>query len=186
LCDRLVDNRIANALQQSGKLMTADPSETVLIRRARGGEDVTLTALVMRSVQQQWNYSAEFMAWNPEEIAIAPHHLIEMITNVLEVGGRVVGLYVLRGEAPEMELSRMMIEPDMIGQGYGRVLWDHAVEIARGLGVREITIDGDPNAEGFYQRMGAETVGEHEWSPPMMPDWHVKIMKYTIPTGSDS
>ena len=164
--------------------MTADPSNTVFIRRAREGEDVALTALVMRSVQQQWSYSAEFMEWNPEDIAIAPHHLAEMITNVLEVGGRVVGLYVLRGEAPEMELSRMMIEPDMIGQGYGRVLWNHAVETAHGLGVREITIDSDPNAEGFYLRMGAKTVGQHEWAPPMLPNWHVKILKYMIPADN--
>ncbi len=161
--------------------MTRHPSDTILIRRARDGEHVALTALVMRSVQQQWGYSAEFMEWNPEDIAIAPQHVTEMITNVLEVGGRVVGLYVLRGTAPEMELSRMMIEPDMVGQGFGRVLWNHAVETARDHGVREITIDSDPNAEGFYQRMGAQTIGEHEWTPPMMPDWHVKLMKYTVP-----
>ena len=161
--------------------MTSEPSGTYRIRRASEGEDIALNALVMRSVQLHWNYSAEFMEWNPEDIAITPHHLDEMITYVLEIEERVVGLYVLRGEAPEMELSRMMIEPEMIGQGYGRHLWNHAVETARGLGVREITIDSDPNAEGFYQRMGAETVGELDWSPPMMPNWHVKLMKYSIP-----
>jgi GNAT superfamily N-acetyltransferase len=156
----------------------------LIIRRAREGEDVVLTDLVMRSVQQRWRYPAEFMEWHPEYIAIGPHHVDSMITNVLEVGGQVVGVYVLRGEPPQMELSRMMIDPAMIGHGYGRLMWDHASETARSLGVHLLTIDSDPNAEGFYQRMGAITVGEQDESPPMMPGWHVKIMQYSIPPKS--
>jgi GNAT superfamily N-acetyltransferase len=151
-----------------------------VIRPARTGEHIALTELVMRSVQQRWGYTPEFMAWEPEHIEIAPEHLTDAITNVLEVGGRVAGVYVLRGEAPEMELSRMMVEPDVIGTGYGRRLWEHAVEAARSLGVRTLTIDSDPNAEPFYRRMGAETVSEHDWEPPMMPGWRVKKMRFTI------
>ncbi len=30
-----------------------------------------------------------------------------------------LGFYVLKGEPPEMELSRMMVEPDAIGTGCG-------------------------------------------------------------------
>ena len=74
----------------------------------------------------------------------------------------------------------MMVEPYAIGTGCGRRLWDHAVETARGLGVRVITLDADPNAEPFYLRMGAETLGEHDWEPPMMPGWRVKKMRYEL------
>lgn len=159
-------------------------TNAMVIRPARTGEDVALTDLAMRSVQHHWRYTDEFMEWEPEVIAVQPEHLTEGITNVLEVQGHVIGFYVLRGDAPEMELSRMMVEPDKIGTGCGRRLWEHAVETARGLGVRVIIIDGDPNAEPFYQRMGAVTVGEHEWTPPMMPGWHVKKMRYSIPPVS--
>jgi GNAT superfamily N-acetyltransferase len=160
--------------------MTVEPAETIIIRHACDGEHVELTELVMRSVQRTWGYPDEFMDWNPEDIMIEPEHITEMITNVLEVDGRLAGVYVLRGEAPEMELSRMMIAPEMTRLGLGRLLWNHMVDTAREHGVRELTIDSDPNAEGFYQRMGAVTIGAHDWSPPMMPGWHVKIMKYQI------
>ena len=160
--------------------MSVEPVETILIRPARDGEHDTLTALVTRSVQGTWGYPDEFMAWNPEDIIIEPEHISEMITNVIEVDGRVAGVYVLRG-SPEMELSRMMVDSGLTRLGLGRLLWNHAVETARQLGLRELTIDSDSNAEGFYQRMGAVTIGEHDWSPPMMPGWHVKIMKYQIP-----
>jgi GNAT superfamily N-acetyltransferase len=154
-------------------------------RPSRPGEDVALTDLVMRSVQQRWDYSPEFMAWEPEHLVIQPEHIAQAITNVLEIDGRVAGLYMLRGEPPEVELSRMMIEPDAIGTGYGRRMWEHAVATARTLGARVITIDSDPNAESFYRHMGAETVGEHDWTPPMMPGWRVKTMRFVIPIVSE-
>lgn len=34
------------------------------------------------------------------------------------------------------------------------------MEVARALGLSSLLIDADPNAEGFYLRMGAERVGE--------------------------
>lgn len=160
--------------------MSLGQASTTVIRPGRPGEEAALTDLVMRSVQQHWGYSPEFMAWEPEHLEILPEHLTGMLTFVLEVDGRAAGVYVLRGDAPEMELSRMMIEPGLIGAGYGRRLWEHALETARSLGVRILTIDSDPNAEPFYRHMGAETVGEHDWSPPMIPGWRVKMMRFEI------
>ncbi len=156
----------------------------MLIRPAREGENVALTELALRSVQQGWGYSAEFMAWEPEAITVTLSHITDAITNVLESQGRVLGFYVLKGGPLEMQLSRMMVEPDAIGMGHGRRLWDHAVSTASAFGVRVITLDADPNAEPFYRRMGAETVGEHEWEPPMMPGWRVKKMRYAICPGT--
>src|SRR6187431_2316210 len=112
----------------------------MIIRRAEVGEHEALTELALRSVQQGWGYSDEFMAWEPEAITVSPSHISDAITNVLEQGSRVVGLYVLKGEPPEMELSRMMVEPYAIGTGCGRRMWDHAVETARKLGVSIITL----------------------------------------------
>lgn len=158
-----------------------DLAAGMLIRPARDGEHVALTELVLRSVQQTWNYPQEFMEWEPETITVGPQHVRDMLTNVAEEHGRIVGFYVLDGTPPEMEMSRLMIEPDRVGTGIGRMLWNHAVATAVALGVQTITIDGDPNAEPFYRRMGAVTVGEHDWSPPMMPGWRVKKMRFDIP-----
>jgi GNAT superfamily N-acetyltransferase len=153
----------------------------VIIRPARVGEHVALTELALRSAQECWGYSDEFMAWEPEAITVSASHISDAITNVLEADGCLLGFYVLRGGSPEMELSRMMVEPSAIGTGCGRRLWDHAVETARAHGVTAFTLDADPNAEPFYRRMGAETVGEHDWEPPMMPGWRVRKMRCAIP-----
>lgn len=58
-----------------------------------------------------------------------------------------------------MELEHFWVEPSSIGRGLGRTLFDHAVATARTAGGRSLFIDSDPNAEPFYERMGAERVG---------------------------
>jgi hypothetical protein len=41
-----------------------------------------------------------------------------------------------------------------MGHGIGRSLFMHPVERAKSLGFQELEIESDPNAEGFYLRMG--------------------------------
>ena len=46
-----------------------------------------------------------------------------------------------------------------MGQGVGRALFIHALARSRALGFKNLEIESDPNAEGFYKRMGARRVG---------------------------
>ena len=52
------------------------------------------------------------------------------------------------------------LEP-WIGTGLGRKLFGHAMRRAQELGAGTVTIEADPNAEGFYRRMGARRAGEN-------------------------
>lgn len=58
------------------------------------------------------------------------------------------------------ELVHMWIDPQHIGAGVGRLLFDHAVRTARSIGGSSLRIVSDPHAAGFYLRMGARCVGE--------------------------
>ena len=49
---------------------------------------------------------------------------------VLEEDGEVVAFYELRDRGDHVELLRMFMRQDLIGQGYGRMLWNHAVDQA--------------------------------------------------------
>lgn len=152
-----------------------------VIRPARPGEHVALTELAFRSSREIWGYPDDFMAWEPEAIAVEPEYIVNDVVSVLEQDGRPLGFSMLRGTPPEIELSRLMVEPDRAGQGIGRALWEHAVARARALGANAITLDADPNAEPFYLRMGAVTVEVAGWEPPMMPGWRLRLMRYDIP-----
>ncbi len=56
-------------------------------------------------------------------------------------------------------MEHLWVVPNAMGQGVGRALFRHAVERAKALGVDAIEIECDPNAEGFYERMGGRRVG---------------------------
>ena len=73
--------------------------------------------------------------------------------------GRAIGFYALGRKGDRMDLLHLWVLPEAMGRGVGRSLFSHALERARFLGFRELEIESDPNAEGFYQRMGAHRVG---------------------------
>jgi GNAT superfamily N-acetyltransferase len=53
----------------------------------------------------------------------------------------------------------MFVEPQAIGQGIGRLLFERTIAAGRDRGFTQLTIDADPNAEPFYRAMGAVRIG---------------------------
>jgi GNAT superfamily N-acetyltransferase len=79
---------------------------------------------------------------------------------VLELDGVVAGWHRVRREGSRAELEDLWLEPDRIGGGQGRKLFEHAVRIARDGGARALEWDAEPYALGFYERMGGIVIGE--------------------------
>jgi predicted N-acetyltransferase YhbS len=67
----------------------------------------------------------------------------------------------------------MWVAPDLIGTGVGKQLFLAAMQKASELKLSAVEISSDPNAEGFYQKMGAyrlgETVSEVDGEPRILP-----------------
>lgn len=155
----------------------SNPSLTT-IRPARLDEAVLLTGIAYRA-KAYWGYSDEFMDAARADLTVTETQLTTQIIFVLEQEGQVMGFYKLREIAPDwVELTDLFMEPSGIGHGWGRLLWDHAVATARGLGYAQMTFESDPNAEGFYLHMGAERVGEVESS--VQPGRLLPRMRYLL------
>ncbi len=147
------------------------------IRRAVPGDAVRLSDLAIAS-KQFWGYDAAFMEKCREELTVSPAYIEANQTWVLEVNGAIVGFYILKGEAPEAELTFLFIAPDCIRQGYGRRLWDNAVALAKELGIETIAIESDPYAEGFYTALGAVVVGRAPSGS--IPGRFLPLMQYRV------
>ncbi|SCF35382.1 Acetyltransferase (GNAT) domain-containing protein [Micromonospora viridifaciens] len=130
----------------------------LLIRPARPAEAADLTELALRS-KGHWGYDNEFLARCRTELTLTPADVTVRQVTVAERAGRLVGLLVLAGAPPEMELDMLFVDPPAIGTGVGRVLFDHAVAAARAAGARTLWIDADPGAEPFYRHVGAVPAG---------------------------
>ncbi|MFD9289308.1 GNAT family N-acetyltransferase [Streptomyces sp. NPDC060030] len=128
------------------------------VRQGRPEEAAALTALALRS-KAHWGYDEAFMAACRDELTVRPGELTGGRVLVAEDDGRVLGFTTLAGEPPTGSLGMMFVEPDAIGRGTGRLLFEQTLAHARGLGFVRLTIDADPNAEPFYSAMGAERIG---------------------------
>jgi ribosomal protein S18 acetylase RimI-like enzyme len=115
---------------------------------------------VSLAAKQHWGYPEHWMARWQETLTIAPDfiHHNEVYAAVAE--GKPVAFYALVGEGREIALEHLWVSPEHIGTGVGRALFDHAIRRAAALGAETMRIEADPNAEGFYRRMGARRVGE--------------------------
>lgn len=123
-----------------------------------------LTALTRRS-KGHWGYPQAMLDRMAEMLSISSATIRDGHVVVAERDGVVAGYYQITGELPHGELADLFLEPDAIGTGLGRTLWDHAVASARSAGFHTLTLESDPHAEGFYLRMGAERIGEREVAP---------------------
>jgi GNAT superfamily N-acetyltransferase len=129
------------------------------IRRAEVSEASVLTDLALRS-KAHWGYDDAFMAMCVEELTTHPATIEGGKVWVAEIGDRIVGMVEIVPEGRAAELRMIFVEPDAIGSGIGRALWEHAESEARTLGAERLELDADPNAVPFYERMGMRIVGE--------------------------
>ncbi|MEL7296579.1 MAG: GNAT family N-acetyltransferase, partial [Pseudomonadota bacterium] len=58
-----------------------------------------------------------------------------------------------------MVLDKLFVEPDALGEGLGRRLYDHALQLTRQEGIARLEIDADPYAADFYAHCGAVQTG---------------------------
>ena len=144
------------------------------VRPARVDEAVALTELAMRS-KAHWGYDDAFMAACRDELTIREDHIAHV--DVAELDGQIVGMVRLEPECVE----DLFVEPTAIGTGVGRVLFRHVVRRAAAEGMARLSIDADPNAEGFYLAMGAVRVGE---SPSgSIPGRLLPRLELTVPSA---
>jgi ribosomal protein S18 acetylase RimI-like enzyme len=128
------------------------------IRPARPAEAARLTAIAFAS-KRDWGYPAKWLAaWAPR-LTVTSAYIREHAVFVARAGRRLRGFYALVETPKYWELDHFWIHPDAIGQGIGRRLFTHARAYVDRRGPRVLRIIADPNAVGFYQRMGAHRMG---------------------------
>jgi GNAT superfamily N-acetyltransferase len=128
------------------------------IRRARPEEAPALRELAHRS-KAYWPYDAEFLKAVAPLLVLEPRHVTEQEVHVLELAGSMAGWHRVAFYGERAELEDLWLEPEWIGSGHGRTLFEHAVRVAVDGGAARLEWDAEPYAEGFYRAMGGEEIG---------------------------
>jgi GNAT superfamily N-acetyltransferase len=129
------------------------------VRPARPGEAARLTEIA-HAAKRHWGYPEAWMdAWR-DALTLTPEHVARWHVRVAQAGDAIAGFHAVSVDGDAAALEHLWIDPPLIGSGLGRLLFDDAVRTAAEHGARELVIDSDPHAEGFYLRMGARRIGE--------------------------
>jgi GNAT superfamily N-acetyltransferase len=147
------------------------------LRRARPEEAGALETLQNRSATH-WGYPDGFFDWAGDARDIPESYVRDNPVFVLvDDSDRRLGFYGFTNKGDDLLLDKMFLDVDQIGRGLGRVLWDHAVRTARGLGASHFVIGSDPNAAPFYEAMGATWFAAE---PTEEPTWTVQMYRFTL------
>ncbi|MGI9175122.1 MAG: GNAT family N-acetyltransferase [Rhodothermales bacterium] len=130
----------------------------VSIRSATPGEAPLLTEIA-HAAKRHWGYPEPWIKHWREALTITPALIQEATVCVAEEDDIVQGFYALAVGGKAASLEHLWVRPEWIRRGFGRRLLCHAIEAARTSGAQSLTVESDPNAAGFYQRMGFRQIG---------------------------
>jgi len=151
---------------------------TIPIRRAVP-EDADLLSQIAFAAKAHWGYPEHWMElWTPQ-LTFTPEYFKENESWVAEASSTPIAFYTLQEKDEMAWLENLWVLPAYIGRGVGKELFLYAVDLARQRGYKILQLEADPNAMGFYEKMGMRKIGDRQsevdGSPRILP-----IMEMTL------
>jgi len=134
----------------------------ITIRLARP-EEADILSRIAVAAKRYWNYPEHWLKlWMPQ-LTISPEEVAANESWAAEMDSTVIAFYTLQQRDGVAWLENIFVLPKFIGQGVGKHLFKHALAQARKLGHKIMRLEAEPNAVGFYEKMGMRKIGEFEY-----------------------
>ncbi len=153
------------------------------IQKALPSQAATLTRIAL-AAKRHWGYPEHWIEIWTLLLTFTSADLAQADFFVAKVDDEVAGFYSLTAKGSRAELENLWVLPAFMGQGIGRGLFEHALARARDLGCSTLEIEADPNAVGFYEKMGARTVGQRvgevDGQPRRLPIMEIERVQHAF------
>jgi GNAT superfamily N-acetyltransferase len=113
------------------------------------------------SAKRYWNYPETWIQFWTPQLTITADYIASNEVWMMMDKGKPIAFGALSRIEEGYELGHLWVLPEYIGKGIGRRLFEHILERCKILNIHTLRIYADPNAQTFYEKMGAKTVGEH-------------------------
>ncbi|MGA7193253.1 MAG: GNAT family N-acetyltransferase [Anaerolineales bacterium] len=148
------------------------------IRRALPEDAKKLTDIAI-AAKGHWGYPQRWMQiWSPE-LTFNSEYFMKNESWTARVDNQLVGFYTLLGKDDNAWLENLWVIPAQMGTGIGSALFKHAIDLSKKSGFQIMRLESDPNAVGFYIKMGAYQIGERhsevDGQPRILPIMELKL-----------
>jgi N-acetylglutamate synthase-like GNAT family acetyltransferase len=136
-------------------------SAVVTVREAKSADHARIRELTFES-KAHWGYDRDFVRRWAEGLGFES----DRERWVAELDGEVVAWAALVPPADGVAvLDDLWVDPAWIGRGLGSRLFRLAADHARELGAGRLEWGAEPNAVGFYEKLGGRKLRDHvtEW-----------------------
>jgi ribosomal protein S18 acetylase RimI-like enzyme len=158
--------------------MSKNETSDKKITRATPDQAEILTQIAF-AAKSHWGYpDAWIQLWSPS-LKIRPDFIEKYETYVAWEDEQPAGFGAISQEAEKASIEHLWVSPEFIGMGIGSMLFKFILSRCQELGASTLRIESDPNAQGFYERMGAvkvgESVGKVDGRPRILPILEMKL-----------
>lgn len=130
------------------------------ISRATTNDADSLTEIAI-SAKRHWNYpEAWIQEWLPQ-LTISAEYISTNEVWMATDKEKPTAFYSISQNEEGYELGHLWVLPEYIGKGIGKQLLGHALERCKLRNISTLKIYADPNAQTFYEKMGAKKITEH-------------------------
>lgn len=148
------------------------------IRKVEPEEADEMTRIAL-AAKAHWGYPERWLEiWAPQ-LTFSPEYFGENESWVAEVDGAPAGFYTIQDRSGNAWIENLWVRPEFIGKGIGKRLFLHAVARSRLKGFLILQLEADPNARGFYEKMGMYKIGERksevEGQPRILPVMEIEL-----------
>ena len=130
----------------------------VVFRKAVCTDAAELTRIAF-AAKRHWDYPEEWIELWAEELTIDAGYIAANWVLAATVGSRIVGWCAVIEDRGEYWLDYCWVLPAAAGNGVGRALVERSFGYAAESQSRTLKVIADPNAEGFYRRLGFRLIG---------------------------
>ena len=143
----------------------------ITIRRVHPEEADRLSQIAL-AAKRHWGYPERWIeVWSPQ-LTYDTDYFVQNESWTAEMDHDTVAFYTLLEKDDTAWLENLWVMPELIGKGIGKELFLHAVDLARRRGSTLLQLEADPNAAGFYEKMGIHKIGERH----SLVDGHPRVL----------
>ena len=111
------------------------------------------------AAKKTWDYPDSWYELWDETLGITENFITTNKVVVATINEKPAGFAAVRVNSRVADLEHMWVLPEYMNKGLGTALFREIVDFCRAIDVRKLRIESDPNATGFYKKMGGRQIG---------------------------